>query len=994
MRRWLRQSVPLMGWHLLAVLWFADLLLAMLLTVFRAVKTAGIAGAFQFDDVPVLRLFDTRYARFYWGLCGGIATLTVLFGVWCWWGCRLGNPFSRGWVRRLSRPQVAALATLFGFALFQAAVIAACRPASDSAETIAVHPISALDWSAVAALAFCGALLPGVIRQMCVSARPVEVSLVQPPATSCVIRNGVAYVLGCAAVFLYALRDHLKFWDPQRNGGFEYERFFRPEEIPEANLVLYSTSVLFASLAALGGCLLISLFRSAANRGTYEVQSPRGKCDEGHLLTLLSALTWSGMLMMPWQIKLWPEIEAERGWILPAATLVFTAAALVPLIHVSRLMMVWDFRQRAEDGLQQRPDAAPFLPRPSEFALWNHVLFPIYPWLRWAGFLGSRALYAVTLAGGVAMVAGMTWAATRVESLYEFEDWRGMLKSGLLPFLRVSFALLCACFAYVVLRRLMLISSAAFASRSRRREGGRARTLGLVRACVLGLVAANLALAAWPFWGWGSVNKNVFARTAEYSNRHDFELRFLHWLLDFDRDGYSALLHGGDPDDFDAGVLPLHLDPPRDDNPVPIDEFALADRDKARKFPNLMILFLEGVTPQSISAYGKRRLKGTPHIDALAQDGVLFSEARCFYPSTWDAWFSTVSGRFLRIKEFDMSRSFHDRYSRYNNLYKVLKLAGVNRWCHMDTLPFFPMLVPHAMRHSEKTAWMSDFNSNVSAEEEERGVWRGDKRNERMLKFLDDLKPGDKFFVCEHMSDTHFPWREVPGLEWTAGDAVAFNGKRYDNYNRYFQTIARMDRQVGELVDKLKQKGLYDNTMIVIVSDHGCQWWEHEHMYYVSHLYEQCLRVPMIVRVPGVNGRRVVDEPVLQVDILATVLDLAGVKPANPHRDCPLAGRSLVPLMTGTASPEERRRFVQRDIPLMTHFDKLGVLAHSRYKLIFNRTMGTYKLFDVREDPAEMTNLADSRPQLLEELSGKLRTLIRRHPAMVGGIKKSGKTFD
>ena len=985
-----------MAWHLLAVVWLGTVGLAILLTAFRAIKTAGIAGSFQFDDVPPLRFFDTNFATVYWVFCGMAAVFGLVYAVWCWKGFRIRKPVSRGWFRSHTPIQKAAILTVVTYFLFAVLTAIACRPDAETSGIAKVEPISALDWIAVVSLAVTALLIPAVIRKMCRVEEQPRVESGAAPRSDWLTRNSGAYLLGSAAVFLYALWDHLRFWDPEKSNGYDYRQFFLPDEVEQANLVLYSTSILFASLAALGGCLLISVFRSAARKGACEAHSLTRHCDHGHSLTLLSAMTWSAMVMIPWQIKLWPEIEAERGWILPAVTLVYTAAALIPLLHVSRLLMVADFftaEAETDTPHEGQQAASPFLPAPSELALTNHVAFPLYPWIRWIGIFGNRILFIGLLIVGAAGVGALTWLVTKIDDLYDFDDWRGMLKSGLLPFLRVSFALLCSGFVFVFLRRLVLLGSAVV-SRWRWLQSG--ATVGLVigKVAVVLLAVGTLGLATWPFWGWDGIRQNVFTRTAEYNSRHEFELRFLHWLIDCDRDGYSAVLHGGDPDDFDADILPLHLSPPRDDNPVPIDEFEVVDRKKAEEFPNLMILFLEGVTPKAISAYKQRRLTGTPNIDAVAREGTIFTTTRCFYPSTWDAWFSTVSGRFLRVKEFDMSRKFHDRYTRYNNLYKVLKLAGVNRWCHMDMPPYYPMLVPHDMRDDENTAWMAKFDSRVSADEEARGVWRGDKRNDRMLKFIDSIKPGEKFFVCEHMSDTHFPWREVPGLEWTSGDAVTSKNKRYETYDKYFQTVARMDRQIGALVKRLKKKGLYDNTMIVIVSDHGCQWWEHEHMYYVSHLYEQCLRVPMIVRIPRVQGRRAVHEPTLQIDLLPTILELAGVRHANPNRDHPTSGRSLLPLMTGKASAEERRRFAKRDVPLMTHFDKLGVLSQSRHKLIFNRTLGTFKLFDLKEDPGEMANLADSHPELLAELSAKLRQLIRRHPAMVGGIKKSGKSFD
>jgi len=1026
---WRKLGSPLTAWYVVGLLWCAQVVLAMLLTVFRSVKTAGIATAIEFDNVPFLRWFDTEYALLYgYFLGGGLAVAAIFVGM-TWRGCGLGNPLSRTRRQEWAGTEWSAVVAVASFVVFTAATLAACRPLADDA----VQPISWVDWLALASLAACGWVLPAIVARSSLSAKPeVVADLRRHVPTSRVIRNGVVYLLGCGVVLAYAAKDHLKFWDPQANGGYDYRPFFREGEIATANLVLYSTSFLFASIAVIGACAVISLFRSAVVAGSrirensaiedspsriltnsatsHEVALEAD--DAGRAVSLLSAFAWSGMLSLPWQIKIWPEIEAERGWILPAATLVFGAVAILPLLIVGRLAMFWDFERRAALRRGTDVSARVFVPRRSELAVFNFVLFPVYPAIRWLRAGGATLLFAALLLASGAAILSATWAASKADELYKFDDWQGMLKSGLFPFLRVTFSMLSACFVYVLLRRLVLFfqMKAGRAGSVSDRSSPGAHAHRLASAVVLVLVLASLAAASWPFWGWRNVSENVFTRTSEYSNRHTFELKFLHWLFDFDRDGYAAVLHGADPDDFDASVLPAHLDPPRDDNDVPVDRFAIAERDKAREFPNLIVLFLEGVTPKSISAYGQRRVVGTPNIDAIAREGTIFTQARCFYPSTWDAWFSIVSGRYLRIKEFDMSRPFGNRYSRYNNLYRVLTLAGVNRWCHADTPPYSPLLVSESLRKSRKTAWMPKFDSSVSSAEEEQGVWRGDKRNERMLKFLDDLQPGDKFFMCEHMSDTHFPWKSIKGLEWASDDAVLHNGTREGNYSNYYETIARMDQQVGQLVRKLKDKGLYDKTAIVIVSDHGCQWWEHEHMYYVSHLYDQCLLVPMIVRLPprrtAFQGRRTsrstalegrptwnhkVDTPVLQLDLLATFMELAGVRHTNPRGDYPLPSLSLLPLMTGTATPQQRRAFHDRDVPLTTHHAvKLGVISQSRYKLIFNRAAGTYKLFDLKHDPREMVNLVDDRPDLLREMLETLRRLIRENPAIIGGIKDEG----
>ena len=110
---------------------------------------------------------------------------------------------------------------------------------------------------------------------------------------------------------------------------------------------------------------------------------------------------------------------------------------------------------------------------------------------------------------------------------------------------------------------------------------------------------------------------------------------------------------------------------------------------------------------------------------------------------------------------------------------------------------------------------------------------------------------------------------------------------------------------------------------------------------------------------------------------------------SNPNEDFPLPGRSLVPLMQGKNSEEVRKQYVNRRLLLTTHYDTIGVIVDSRFKLIFDRPTGTYLLFDLKKDPREMDNLVDERPELLEELMSELRKAIKEYPGFLGGIKPS-----
>jgi arylsulfatase A-like enzyme len=244
------------------------------------------------------------------------------------------------------------------------------------------------------------------------------------------------------------------------------------------------------------------------------------------------------------------------------------------------------------------------------------------------------------------------------------------------------------------------------------------------------------------------------------------------------------------------------------------------------------------------------------------------------------------------------------------------------------------------------------------------------------------------------MADTHFPWNRTAderasemgfpdGLRFVEVDA------QYEAQRRYYQTITRMDWQIGQVINRLKQRGLYDETLIVVISDHGCQWFEHEHDKYVGHLYEQSLLIPLVVRVPGMPGGVVSHAPVVQMDLLPLLMDVFGIRHVPPVASYTLDGLSLLPLVRGEESPQVFQRFKNRDVLLTTHYDMIGCIEQFRNKLIFDRPTGTYLLFDIEQDPLEMHNLADERPELLEHMFQRLQELVRRHRAYFGGIRAS-----
>ena len=167
----------------------------------------------------------------------------------------------------------------------------------------------------------------------------------------------------------------------------------------------------------------------------------------------------------------------------------------------------------------------------------------------------------------------------------------------------------------------------------------------------------------------------------------------------------------------------------------------------------------------------------------------------------------------------------------------------------------------------------------------------------------------------------------------------------------YDANLAYVDAQVGKVFDLLKKHGKWDDTVVVVITDHGEAFWQHGVYGHGRHIYDEFVRIPMLMRVPGLPefAGCEVDEPVSLVDLFPTFLDLAGL----PVPDA-LRGKSLLPLIAGDADDFEQRPVFLRN----THNDapEYGLRA-GRYKWIWKYGYNRYELYDLVADPLEKHDL-------------------------------------
>jgi len=201
----------------------------------------------------------------------------------------------------------------------------------------------------------------------------------------------------------------------------------------------------------------------------------------------------------------------------------------------------------------------------------------------------------------------------------------------------------------------------------------------------------------------------------------------------------------------------------------------------------------------------------------------------------------------------------------------------------------------------------------------------------------------------------------------------------------YDAGVRQMDAEIGRLVDFLRREDMLDDTLLILTSDHGDEFLEHGGLLHSRDQYQELLRVPLIMRGPGVGAGVRIDTPVSLVDIVPTVLALLGEEPLAA-----VDGLDLSQLWQRDArSPGREGEDPFRDRPLLAEASaenlKLAV-RRGRYKLHYDRVRGTQELYDLEEDPGERVDLSQREPAIAAEL----RELLQARP----GAGSSGEVVE
>lgn len=393
----------------------------------------------------------------------------------------------------------------------------------------------------------------------------------------------------------------------------------------------------------------------------------------------------------------------------------------------------------------------------------------------------------------------------------------------------------------------------------------------------------------------------------------------------------------------------------------------------------ILILMMDTLRADKLGAYGSEAGL-TPHLDAFAEEAVVFEHAYATSSWTRPTVASMVTGRYPTShtalgKEDalpDAARTVVEVLEDDADTWSFGITTNANISPRVGFGQAYDEYGP--LRNVRRRSYPNDRIGLVPADEVAAATLERLRSEDagsagRTFGFVQFIDPHDPYYP----NPEHNPLPEPPRGEFegsrTGIDAMMAAGREaWTDRNigwleyLYDGEVAYLDDAFGQFVGALKRDGLYDETMIIVVSDHGEAFWEHGVRGHGKTLYEEEARVPFMIKfagMPPADARRI-DRPVSVVDIAPTVLDAVGI--ASPDA---FEGRSLVPLIED-GTRERRLDYVFSELSLFENYSEVA-LREGRHKMKVrywhNRT-GTesvvVELFDVIADPGEQRNLADS----------------------------------
>ena len=348
---------------------------------------------------------------------------------------------------------------------------------------------------------------------------------------------------------------------------------------------------------------------------------------------------------------------------------------------------------------------------------------------------------------------------------------------------------------------------------------------------------------------------------------------------------------------------------------------------------NILWVAIDTVRADHVGCYGYDRLT-TPNLDAFARDAVLFRRAITPVPASIMTYSSVMSGVYGRICPIALAdRGEDDVVPTGFSIPAIVGRSGRTTTMLSGS--------PGFLATDLSASFERGFDS-VLGNENHRGFDASEVTDRGIALVERNVRSGRPFFVCLHYMDPHAPY---------SGHAEhPFGSRPIDEYD---SEIAYTDAQVARLLHSLDEFDIADRTIVVVFSDHGEAFGEHNVRYHGTTLHQHQIRVPFLLRVPGIAARTV-DRWVNLTDLGPTTLSLLDID--DPH---PRLGRDLVPLLLDDAPGWVDFAYADIPVPDRSPPSLARVVFSGDLALRWRPHAGTLHAFDLGRDPGETVNRLD-----------------------------------
>ena len=390
--------------------------------------------------------------------------------------------------------------------------------------------------------------------------------------------------------------------------------------------------------------------------------------------------------------------------------------------------------------------------------------------------------------------------------------------------------------------------------------------------------------------------------------------------------------------------------------------------------PSFVIYLVDALRADRLGAYGQER-RLTPEIDRFAAAATLFENARA--QSSWTR--PAVATLFTGLTPLK-----HGAVDRDNRLPDEIETVGERLRARGYRTAY--------VTSNGNTAAAFGFDQGIDAfhwlhgdSAEEKVPWP--KVNAAALGFLDSVPAGEPFLLVVHTVEPHAPYRptKIHRDRWAAGADPALGERPVlvtlpgkpptaeeirDVTELYEAEVANADEGFGAFLTEIERRGRRAATSVLFLSDHGEELFDHQNVEHGRNLYEEQLRIPAIWSLPGDPGGRRVSGTLDQLDVLPTILELAGA-PADPA----LPGRSFAAALRGGQAPPSRpsAAWLHR-----LHYREESVFAGG-FKLRrdlnpqFRASIAAEELYDLGRDPGEKSAIEPGGELEIRILRARLR---------------------